>query len=163
MSELLKNSKQSIVLSFKLELILVRIWLVAENALSDLCWKVLQYWYSHRPVAGWPLLFPLLRKILFPFQTYFIGIEYFLTVTVKCLSFIFDSSLSFNDCISLETGNCYSGQNVRNTDILLDAGLLRFPDFFWFLLHLYCVQQSLNFKFSNINDLLLPILQPVCE
>jgi hypothetical protein len=57
----------------------------------------------------------------------------------------------------------YSGQNVRNTDILYHAGHLRFPDVFRVLLHLYCVQQSLSCKFSNINDLLLPILQPVCE
>jgi hypothetical protein len=61
------KKNKAIFVSSKLELIFVHIWLVAENALSDLRWQVLQYWYSHRQVTGWPFLYPLVRKILFPF------------------------------------------------------------------------------------------------
>jgi len=56
----------------------------------------------------------------------------------------------------------YSGQNVCNTDMLLHAGLLRFHEVFWFLLHLCCVQQSLSCKFSKLSVANSVILMIYC-
>jgi len=100
---------------------------------------VLLYRISHRQVAGSPILFPPLQTILFPFHTIFSRLCTFVAGTVKSLSLIADSILSFIDHISFQLCNLYFGKNVQNADVLCHVGLVRFLNILRCLLCLYCL------------------------